>query len=553
MGVSQYMPPQEDIECVVGNIQGAPLPSNYQYSCTDPNIVKYIRVNMHFMRTGALIKSLMNVCDSALEYYGYGNFTLYSNGFASPTDDPVSNLDYSYNGFDRAEDIVNKMNAYFLDNKDAFRKSNNPLINIPPLTNVSYPSPPPNINIQFVLSGVFFHETHTANSISYFYSWQNDYAKNPDTEINIYFHASPNEALNGQANWVGGTLKFNSQSEYYIYASKRCRSWSLGAAARSVLHEIGHNLNLYHTSRESSDYCDDTPKASKFDLWKNGVCYYSEFMNCWAFNVNNSLSDICPGSSNYPCDEWHEVSNNYMDYNQYKQSMTVCQISRMQSDLATKGNKYIYSCGGCAPASAYFYLLDEYRCPGLPSIGSGIHFIGQASFNEDQWQLEICEVSGSTSDVCITGTYYNSGYHSGQVSNFDLTNIYSFPISTTTKYYKVKLTCGNSNCLPSHTYQKTIKVTGCLVEDEPDKFVSMKVINPVSNELNALYTVHQKGEISLRLVNGITGSTINIESATIKEVGDYYVRLPTLNLPIGNYCLQLFYNGQLISKNLIVL
>lgn len=60
--------------------------------------------------------------------------------------------------------------------------------------------------------------------------------------------------------------------------------------AKTLMHEIGHNLNLYH-SWPNEDYCDDTPPNS----------------NCWI------------GSS---------CSNNVMDYNHITRALTLDQVSR---------------------------------------------------------------------------------------------------------------------------------------------------------------------------------------------------------------------------------
>ena len=72
-------------------------------------------------------------------------------------------------------------------------------------------------------------------------------------------------------------------------------------------HEIGHSLGLGHTW-SGNDGCDDTPTHP----------------NCW-------------GSANFgPCkDGW---SNNMMDYNNYQNAMTPCQIGRVHQLLTTPGD-----------------------------------------------------------------------------------------------------------------------------------------------------------------------------------------------------------------------
>ncbi|MCO6461687.1 MAG: hypothetical protein J5I59_09800 [Saprospiraceae bacterium] len=510
------------------------------------------------MLPGTIENFVNNACITTVDYKGYGNFTPYSNGSFSAYDDPVGPFDYAYTGFDRAEDIVNTMNEMFNNNKDAFRKSNDTLCQNPPLSNVSYPNPPPPIKIQFVLAGVYFHETPTAEYRSSFHTWQSSYAVNPSSEINIYYHSSYTEKGDGQANNIGGASKYNTQGEYYYYMTPDCREWSLSFAASATLHEIGHNLSLHHTFNKSTDYCDDTPPMNTYDKYKDGICYPNTYMGCWSYidSTTAPLPPICPGSTNYPCDEWHEISNNFMDYNQYKESMTTCQIGRMHTDLANDGNNYIYACGGCAPPSAFFHLNDEYSCPSLSygnTIATGIPFKGQASFNENRWYLEICEVASLSSTTCIPGTYFHSGTQTGQVGNFDLTDVYTFPTTSSTKYYYIKLTTSNTECPQNHSYDKTIKVTGCLTNPDLSKIIELRVVNPVSSQLTAFYTLHQAGDVQIRLINIYTSQSTTIETTNSKVAGDYFINFPVSSLPSGSYSLQVMYNNSIISKNLIML
>lgn len=534
------------------------MPVGYQYICTDPNLVKYLKVNIHFLSPGLVEKAMKDcVGNTEFKYLGLGNFTPYSNGFNTASLDPVGILDYYYNGFQRAEDIINKCNDILADNHNQWRRANDINVQNPP-ADVTYPETPPSTNVRFILSGVYFHEDPRAvssninNDLNYF---QSTYGVNKETEINVFMASEFTGYYSdgsGVANTIGGSSKYNMVNLYYKYTQPACRDWSLKYSASTIVHEIGHNLSLYHTwnTIDNTKRCLDAPLGYVYDKWDNGNCYIDQHANCWAHDDNR---EICPGSTKgYPCDDWYKISNNIMDYNQYSNALTVCQIGRMQSDLAGPGNQYIYSCNGCAPANAFFYMNDVFICPSL-SEGSSVFFNGEASYNEDHWVLEICEVASASSQSCI-GNYYTTGVMSGQVSKFNLTNIYNFPIATTTKYYKIKLTVGNSTCLPDHSYTKIISVGSCLQPQiEPEQYLRVRVTNPVSDYLNILYTVKEAANISVRLINIYSGNIIPLESPSNKGIGDYYINYPTSGIASGTYTLQFVYNNIPFNHQLVVL
>ena len=119
----------------------------------------------------------------------------------------------------------------------------------------------------------------------------------------------------GSKNWVKIT-GIKPRFDHYEKKYKKERG-SLTPLARNASHfgrflnhEIGHSLGLSHTWG-TNDGCDDTPKHN----------------NCWSY----SKSD--PG-----CDEWKEISNNVMDYNDKEKSYSPCQISKVQYNLMKEGS-----------------------------------------------------------------------------------------------------------------------------------------------------------------------------------------------------------------------
>ncbi|MCS6928629.1 MAG: hypothetical protein NZM43_03940 [Saprospiraceae bacterium] len=122
------------------------LPEGYVPICTDPTRIRYIRVAVHFLLPGKIIKRELRDCDAnstTINYIGLGNFTESGDGFSNS----------GYNGYKRAEDIINQANAELDDNADQWRKANDSLVQNPPL-NISYPPTPPEIKVRYLLTGM---------------------------------------------------------------------------------------------------------------------------------------------------------------------------------------------------------------------------------------------------------------------------------------------------------------------------------------------------------------------------------------------------------------
>ena len=89
-----------------------PAPNAQLPICTDPNTIKYVRVAVHFFLSEQefIERTFEDDCVSGASvtriYFGPGNFTEYGDGNGS----------VSYNGFNRAEDIVANANAELANN-----------------------------------------------------------------------------------------------------------------------------------------------------------------------------------------------------------------------------------------------------------------------------------------------------------------------------------------------------------------------------------------------------------------------------------------------------
>ncbi len=108
-----------------------------------------------------------------------------------------------------------------------------------------------------------------------------------------------NNATGGRASDFGNK-KWSLFTNFFTEKQANSAAWMSG----TIAHEIGHNLNLYHSWL--NDDCDDTPD--------NPNC-----RNLNSFDVS--------------CNQNSKVTNNVMDYGSCQCSFTQCQVLRMHSSL----------------------------------------------------------------------------------------------------------------------------------------------------------------------------------------------------------------------------
>ncbi len=118
--------------------------------CTDPGSVRYVRVAVHFLlREDTWVETITDNCGGSsvppysFTYVGPGNFTETNDGVGNP----------AYNGFHHAENVIGLANGMLASNEDHWRKA----------SGINYPTPPPAINIQYLLVGVYFHWEYNPN------------------------------------------------------------------------------------------------------------------------------------------------------------------------------------------------------------------------------------------------------------------------------------------------------------------------------------------------------------------------------------------------------
>jgi hypothetical protein len=530
---AQTAPRNFIMDCHVPKNQGTTVQPDVKLpdalpNCPDVRAIKNIKVAIHFfLKTKSSNETISDPCNASvtnpnptMTYYGLGNFTEVDDGNGSAMT----------NGYLRAEEIIKYANDELDKNATQWRKT----------PNVIYPATPPIVPLRYFLVGTFFHRDDEVYSKTYPFDLNTVHAKydnGKDAVLDIYYTPKHSDG-GGEAGFLGGKNKFVFIGDYFTYVRGCQKDWSIKFSGSLLNHEIGHMYGLYHTWNET--VCSDTPLGVNFDPLDQNPCKKSDYANCWSLDASKVG---CPK----PCDDWSKISNNIMDYNaNAPHAFTKCQTEIVNADAITNGQTYIESCKGCVPANAFFTVDKIYK---ICEFKNKIMFDGQGSFNEDVYEISICEVTAKDPDKCLFSTLFTTGIVKGQVPKFDLSTIYKF---LPNKFYKVTLTVSKNGCTPSSTTSEIIQTLGCTppLIDCCDVIFAIK--NPFSNDIFIRYDA--KGDIKInqiQLVQSLTGATFNLGESIDIHQGFDELNFDTSELPSGMYTLIIKYNEQYSFKSVV--
>ncbi|GAB5417564.1 MAG: hypothetical protein Crog4KO_08360 [Crocinitomicaceae bacterium] len=359
-----------------------------QTDCNDPDNIKHVKVNIHYL----------------LKSDGTGNFHEMGDGWGNP----------NYTGFDYAEDMIDSINTE-LNVNPGIRSG----MQVP-----GYDYTVTDFGFRFVLAGVHFHRNTTlydamdtgydeanAGSSLWDMSYMPAYDVNPSSEINIYIVSSPSFGNTGVFQGVASLNGFRLQVfNCWLTYKYGHQNWGAGTPpselhrfeSRTIAHELGHNLGLRHAYQ-----WDGIPDTKQLGY------------SCWQHTATG------------PCSDWNNITNNLMDYNGYDDyALSPLQIEAVRNNLNAGKSNYVQQCSNCDVAHANLYV-PETQC--LP-----IYIDGTASQNDHNHFLEIVEVDPNNGNATVSGTYYSSWF-TGEINRINDLGAYTGYNFIHGKRYRIKL------------------------------------------------------------------------------------------------------------------
>lgn len=451
----------------------------------DDEPIKYVNVNFHFIQTA----------------WGAGNFSATGDGAGG-----------TYNGFQRAEDIINVANQQMEENGNCWGVT-------PANANCK-------INIRLVLQGVYFHRTNlalhsfdppeykvlirngvgSASATGPLWGYMQNNRVNPNSEINIYSYNS--DVASGVTNGIVTNIH-NDWNKYIQYERDQTNGtagvpteWAMWSSSKILLHEIFHNGGLWIHPFQGNDGCDDTP--------------------------------VFPNAGSN--------QNNLMDYNSYEDwCLSPCQICRLNEGLDPDEYEEREE-DDCPPLSNFFTIRNEI-CSDDPQI----FLEGSASFNETKHFIEIFEVASVGSNDVQGG--YASHWFNGEIGKVNLGEYacYGFECG---KVYRIKLAVSNECEEWSESVQyATINCPPCDVEEEACCVELFSVSpNPGNDVINVSYDLLESRNVSITLHDQFSGQLCGtIKNQLSEDSGSHAVNFNISSYSEGLYFIRLLTDDELLT------
>lgn len=230
------------------------------------------------------------------------------------------------NGYQYAERLVRNTNEIL--------ESNSKMFLIPGNTVEVRPA-----KIKMQLSGVFFDVGFPSQGA---YPWYTHdmHKKNPDDCFEVYIYGKGGQPLpySGMADLPGTCLILYSNWYHYLKDYYKLQNnpqesvYSYYIQVRTLAHELGHCLSLYHSMvRGRNDDCSDTPTSKEAKEYALSIGVRDPYPgHYWEETYDAETDTIIPDE-----DRWKTKSNNLMDYGAgIPAAITPQQIAKMHIRLA---------------------------------------------------------------------------------------------------------------------------------------------------------------------------------------------------------------------------
>ncbi|GEM_PF-936198 len=293
-----------------------------------------------------------------------------------------------------------------------------------------------------------------------------------------------------------------------------------GGDNSTVIHEVGHFLDLYHTFEGGGDGVCPSPTETSCSTQNDFVCDTPPHMHY--MTSNSSLYFSCANGHANECSSGNmdQVIHNIMNYTSCPDRFTAGQKTRVQACLASSRLSLTSSLGGTPPSGTYTAPIAA-GCTPLTSgagLSGGYAGITEVIFND------LISSSSSTNVDNPTNGYMNFTTSCLNVANVQAGQVYSLKVSTYFNTQKVKAWIDYNNNGVFTDAGEELTPSGGLTSTNGAQ-VTQSVTIPASPTLNT--------SLRMRIISetGSGPTSGSCHSCTYGQAEDYTVVITSTSLP----------------------